>query len=197
MNKIHWGITARQGQLMVRNNEPTAKDSITIALNMQSDLLQMKEVIYGHKIEIGIRIAAGILESTVENGIPVRLMVNGLLHRQQEEIITKEFYGGEHIHELLIALAKLELEHTQNFNQFLNLYEDKITSTNLILITCFLDDEMICFIRQKQYEGIGVKVCMISCEEEYNEYEDIEIYYLLDTFQEEVTYYENLFKESV
>ena len=107
MNKVHWGITARQGQLMVRNNEATSKQSLTIILNNQLYREQLREPIKDQRLEYAIRIAAGELDKAIKSSMPVRLLANGTIGRGNESLITTEMWGKPHVHELMILLSRL------------------------------------------------------------------------------------------
>lgn len=180
MNKIHWGMTARSQEIMVRNNETTAQQSLTIILNMQTDLIQMSEVIEREKIEVGIKLIAGLLDTALEAGVPVKFMSNTLLEGEKESIETKEMWGRGHTHELYTILAKLELKQSMSFSQYLKQYVHQITSTDVVIVTCFLDEVSLNLIKEKLYEGYHIKVCLLSYEQDKVLEEIVPVYYLRD-----------------
>lgn len=184
MNKVHWGITARQGQLMVRNNEATSKQSLTIILNNQLYREQLREPIKDQRLEYAIRIAAGELDKTIKSSMPVRLLANGTIGRGNESLITTEMWGKFHVHELMILLSRLEETYTEHFDKFLAHYGTSILSTEVILITCYIEEAMISFVREKRQLGIHVKIYVLSYEADSKHYDDIQIYYLLDYLKE-------------
>lgn len=184
MNKVHWGITARQGQLMVRNNEATSKQSLTIILNNQLYREQLREPIRDERLEYAIRIAAGELDKTIKSSMPVRLLANGTVGKENESLITTEMWGKSHVHELMILLSRLKETYTEHFDKFLAHYGTSILSTEVILITCYIEEAMIRFVREKRQLGIHVKIYVLNYEADSKHYDDIQIYYLLDYLKE-------------
>lgn len=180
MNKIHWGMTARNQEIMVRNNETTANQSLTIILNMQTDLIQMNEVIDKDKIEVGIKLIAGLLDEALEAGMPVKLMSNTRLKGEKENLETKEMWGRDHIHELYRILAKLQLKQSLPFCQYLREYSHQITSTDVVIVTCFLDESSRALIKEQLYGGYHVKVCLLGYEPDKMLEDEVEVYYLKD-----------------
>lgn len=184
MNKIHWGITARQGQLMVRNNEATSKKSITILVNNQLSSEQLKEPMHDERLEYGIRVAAGELEKTLQSSTPVRLLANGGVDEGEESLVTNLMWGEAHVHELITLLAGLQDTFTEHFDKFLIHNEAIIQSTELIVITCYIDEAILEFVRRKQVDGMRSKIYLMSYEADSKSYEDVEVYYLLDYLKE-------------
>lgn len=150
MRKIHWGLTARQGELMVRNNETTSKKSPTILFNNQLYREQLKEPVRDERLEYGIRVAAGEMEKTLSDSIPVKLLINGSIDDSNESIISLEMWGKDHVHSLFTILADVKETFTEHFDKFLLHYGQEIQSTEVIIITCYIDDAMIGFARKKR-----------------------------------------------
>ncbi|WP_054742206.1 DUF58 domain-containing protein [Cellulosilyticum ruminicola] len=178
MNQIHWGMTARNQEIMVRNNETTANQSLTILLNMQTDIIQTGDVIEKEKIEVGIKLIAGLLDEALASGVPIKLMSNTTLEGQKESLETKEMWGNNHIHELYTILARLQLKQNMPFCQYLKNYSYQMTTTDLIVVTCFLDEASIALLREKVYEGYNVKICLLSYEPDRVLEESFDVYYL-------------------
>ncbi len=184
MNKIHWGITAKQGQLMVRNNEATSKKSLTLIVNNQLYSNQLKEPMHDERLEYAIRIAAGELDKTILTSTPVRLLANGAVNNSGESLATYQMWGQAHVHELFVLLASLKDTYTEHFDKFLKRYSDSIDTAEIIIVTCYIDDSILDFTRLKQNEGIRTKIYLLSYEMDSKKYEDIEVYYLLDYLKE-------------
>ena len=184
MNKIHWGITASQGRLMVRNNETTAKRSITVLLNVQIHKEQLKEPPRDSRLELAIKIAAGILEQSIKSSTPIRLIANGYVDEDKNELDSSEMWGQAHVHHLMILLARLDEIYAEPMEQFIKHTQQTITTTELILITCYIDQAILQFIREKEESGVVVSVYLMAYEADSPSYEGLEVYYMLDYLKE-------------
>lgn len=184
MNKIHWGITARQGQLMVRNNEATSKQSLTIMVNNQLTGEQLKEPMHDERLEAIIRIAAGELDRTIRTSTPVRLLANGAVYEGGESLETRMMWGQTHVHELFVLLASLQNTFTEHFDKFLEHHGASVQSTEVIVLTCYIDEAMNNFALNKKNEGIRVKIYVLAYEADSRHYDNLEVYYLLDYLKE-------------
>ncbi len=162
MNRIHWLATARQGELMVHNNEYSAGQSLSVILNMQSRPYEKDGVIDKDKIEDAIRLAAGYFDSTLRTGIPVRFLCNaGPLH-SREAVVTEEYHGREHVNELMRRLAALPLSSTENFPTFLGTTCRDINSSDIVILTCYANADIFAYATQKQAMGSSVRLIHIG-----------------------------------
>ena len=184
MNKIHWGITASQGRLMVRNNETTTKRSITVLLNMQVYENQLKEPPKDSRLELAIKVAAGLLDQSIKSSTPIRLIANGYVDEEQNELDSSEMWGQAHVHHLMILLARLKEIYAEPIWQFISHIKETITTTELIIVTCYIDLAILQLIREKEEAGIVVKVYLMAYEADCLRYEGIEVYYMLDYLKE-------------
>lgn len=185
MNRIHWAITASQGKMMVRNNEATAKNGTTILLNLQVTAEQLKEMPKDPRVELGIQIAAGELNRTLNVSTPIRLLANGFVDKEGHELVSEEMWGKSHIHDLMVLLARVQEIYSEHFDRFIMKYKNTIFTTEIIIITCYLDEGTITFIKEKEQQGIIVKVYLLAYEIPDISYEGINVYYILDYLKEE------------
>jgi hypothetical protein len=73
MNRIHWPATAKSGKLMVRKNEYTSEQNLTVILNMQTKSYEYTNVIDRRSAELGIKVAATLFDRALKEGTPVYL----------------------------------------------------------------------------------------------------------------------------
>lgn len=184
MNKIHWQLTARQGELMVRNDEATSKKSLTVIVNNQLYREQLKEAVNDERLEYVIKIAAGEIYKTIKGSVPVRLIANGKVEDEGTSLASTQMWGQAHVQELFRLLARLQTTFTEHFDKFLERYSNTICTTNIIIVTCYIDDAMIKFAHEKQQNGMEVKIYVLSYEADSIPCEDVDIYYLLDYLKE-------------
>ena len=69
-NRIHWSATAREGRIMVRNNDYTSDQNVTLILNMQTRADEGRKLVDEEDIEHGILVAATYLDAAVPLGTP-------------------------------------------------------------------------------------------------------------------------------
>lgn len=163
MNKIHWAATAKEQNLMVFNNDYTSSQSVTVLLNMQSMEVERFQVINTVTVENAIRVCAGIFDSTLVSGVPMRFMANGSVHIDAENrpIETPQYWGREFVTELFYILARLKLEATRDFVHYLNEIYQNVTTSDLILVTPYINKDIMEFAISKQDSGVRVKlVCL-------------------------------------
>jgi len=105
MHKINWKATARTGELKVNQYFDSTSQRFTIFLNVsQSEILK-----YYDLIEESIRIVRNFVETFVSQGIPVRVISNGVDKLTKKEIYIREGAGLSHIDECLKQLAKMDI----------------------------------------------------------------------------------------
>lgn len=180
MNQIHWAMSAKYNELMVRSHETTTEHTITLILNMQLTKNQLREEANDEKLELGIRLAAGELESTLSRSIPIKLMVNAPTVDNEISVISNEMWGYNHVHELFVCLAGLKNTFTLPLDHFLKEHSSMITSPYVILITSFLDNETALLIREKKQLGIHFTIYLIAYSSGREYFPDLEICYVLD-----------------
>lgn len=183
MNKIHWQATAKAGKLMVRKNEFTSQLSVTVILNTQSIEHEYDMVVFTERIEIGIKAAATILDSSLKMGMPARFATNGTVYENgREPVMTVEASGHEHYGEILKILAKLKMKNVIDFGYFLKESCCSFENTDIFLITAYIDENILEFIEDSK--GLGNKVKLIflnGYSKEVDQRVNTEIYYISDS----------------
>lgn len=185
VNKIHWFATAKAQRIMVHNNEYTSTQSLTVVLNMQSREFENFEVIDKENMENAIRVCAACFDSTIASGIPVRFVTNASVSEKREAVVTNEYWGAQHVLDLLRILAGLRLISTEVFSLFLNENFNHLVSTDIIIVSGYLSDSILEFARNKQYCGIHVKILLVADVNEEDVPEDCDIYCLAALFRNE------------
>lgn len=185
MNKIHWKMVAKQKKLMVYNNDCTSRQDLTVILNMQSYAHEQVTVINKEKIEKAIKICAGLFEDSLKLGIPIKFMCNTVLGTEETTVSTLSKWGKEPIHELFVLLSSLTLKSSDYFSKFLEAKSTEIHSTDIIIVTSFLDDDIIRFIHKKTAQNSLVKVILLDFDKHIPAYDSLNIWYLCENKEEE------------
>ncbi len=198
INRIHWNATAKEQKFMVYNNECTSRQSVTVLLNMQSRADEHHSIIERDKIENAIRCAAAVFESTMDNQTPLRFMSNGTMTEDTEhnagkfavkeenkpqDILTAEYWGEEHVLHLLRILSKLQDYSVSDFSAWLENNQDNMGSTDLVIVSCYINDEIADFARIKSANGVHVRIFLLNKAEDLPA--DLEIYDITELVEEQ------------
>lgn len=177
IKSIHWNATAKEQKIMVYNNECTSRESVTVLLNMQSREDEHHTIIERDNIENCIRCCAAVFESTLAHQTPLRLMSNGTMTEDKEhiagkfavreedkpkDILSEEYWGEEHIMRLLRTMSKLQDYSLGDFAAWAEANEDHMGTTDIVIVTNYINDAITEFARRKQYESIHVRIFMLS-----------------------------------
>lgn len=177
LNRIHWNATAKEQKMMVYNNECTSRQSLTVLLNMQSREIEHHDIMDGDYIENAIRCVAAILDSTLREQTPVRLLSNGTTTADKAhisgkfavkeedrptDIATEEYWGEEHVMSMLRIMARLQNYSVDDFGRWLRGNADRMGTTDIALVTCYISEEMAQFAREKAYEGVHVRIFLMN-----------------------------------
>jgi hypothetical protein len=162
LNRIHWKATAKQGTLMIRKNEFTAQESVRIFLNIQTFSYYHPETIDKEIIELGIKICASLIDSTLQAGFPVSIASNGFLPAASSNIFTKTLGGPVHIKNLMEILAQLTFKITCCFDVFLEEKIESIEESQVVFITTYLEESLINNIINLSKRNISVTIVFLG-----------------------------------
>lgn len=162
LNKINWLATARQNEIMVRNNDSTTQQTVAIILNMQSSEFERGMSGRQREMEFAIRVCASLFENTLESGMPFRFMANTSQENDGVDIMTGCFWGEEHVDQCLRLLSQLELKSSCYFSEYLQQMYTSLLATDIIIVTVYLSNEIIDFALDKKADGINVKIIVTT-----------------------------------
>ena len=180
MNKIHWQATAKMSKFMVKKNDFTSQLSNTVILNTQSIEHEYDMVVFTDKIELGIKAAATIFDSSLKMGMSARFASNGTVHEDgREAILTEESAGQEHYGEILKILAKLKMKNVIDFGLFLRDSCYTFENTDIFIITSYLDENILQFVETSKTSNNRVTILFLSAYSNLMEQAiNADIYYL-------------------
>lgn len=159
-NRIHWAATAKEDRIMVRNNDATSDQTVTVLLNMQTRSDEGMRLKDEEDIERGIVAAATVIAETAGRGMPTRFVANGGGERGLP-VSTASGAGEEYALELLRTLAHLQLTKSENFQTFADRLQERSRTSDIILITAYLDEHILAFARTTRDAGIHMKLLLI------------------------------------
>lgn len=163
MKNIHWNATAKLSRIMIRNMEYTTRQSITVVLNLQSRPFEQGAAIDAERMEQCIRVAAALLEQTLDGSIPVSLAINSCVGNiDKETTLTAQNFGREYVLSLLRLMAALPEGSTQDFPVFLREKAESFESTDIQIVTAYLNEEMFDFARRCTREDKRVTFFLVG-----------------------------------
>lgn len=162
INSIHWYATAESGKLMVFNNDFSTDRNATVILNMQSSETEGETVQNKNLIEKGIKLLAGLFNTLKVSGIPFKFMCNSSITENKVSVETEELSGNDFSEYLLDILARLNLRKTDYFANYLLSIKNKISSTDIIIVSCFINDEIKKIAESFEAEDKTVCFIMLS-----------------------------------
>ena len=149
MKNIHWNATAKLSRIMIRNMEYTTRQNITVVLNLQSRPFEQGEAIDADRMEHCIRVAATLLERTLEESTPVSLAINSNIDNIDKETTeTNQNFGREHVLSLMRLMAALPQGSTQDFLIYLREKGESFSTTDIQIVTAYLNEEMFDYARR-------------------------------------------------
>ena len=99
LRKVHWGTTARRGQLMVKELEDSPRDKVAVVLDTDP------AAVVGESFDVQVRAAGSLLLAHVRRGRRALLVING---RQREQLGVRSPEGDWHAALDLLAAADPE-----------------------------------------------------------------------------------------
>lgn len=175
LKNVHWYATAREGELMVFEHEATLQQSLTLIINMQSRTKMFSKGENPEALRQSIRIAATAIDQTLKTGLPVKLMANAAALPEAEEDETEAgrprplhtdtaLQGGrEHVMQLLRTMARLPLYPAQPANEYFEyLLKQNLRTTDIILVTHYIDDYVTRFAERINAQGTVLKIALLG-----------------------------------
>lgn len=150
MNRIHWNSTARQGKLMVFNNEFSTLNRVLIMINMQKSGEGEPRPPAIADTETMIKAAAFLLETFSKRRISVSFATNG-----SEKILINGGAEEEDYLGILRTLAEIENVCDTDFGYFFeHINFEEIT--DIMIITPYADGQMMTLAERERIKGRNV-----------------------------------------
>ncbi len=150
MNRVHWGSTARQGRLMVFNNDFSTTNRAVVLMNMQKAPEGDPRPTMIADTETMIKAAAFLMDMYSERRISVSFGTNGSGGMLIEGGTAEEDYI-----KILRATAEIENTCDIHFSDFVDRIDfDEIT--DIIIITAYIDERMLIFADNEKRMGRNV-----------------------------------------
>lgn len=181
MNRINWKATARVNHLQVNKREFTSDHYLMIYLNFDRHHDKWETDQYEARIEKGISYAATLANEALSNGVEVGFGCNSYLvdqflkiDRIKDSVRIEPENGHQQLNYLLETMAKLAIDQSQSFNQFLQEdIENSRENTDILMITAVLTKEVEEKISKIKSLGNSVELFWLDMEEHSEEGERV------------------------
>ncbi|HAO69918.1 MAG TPA: hypothetical protein DCR31_07600 [Ruminococcaceae bacterium] len=158
MNRIHWNATAREGKLMVFENQYTSRNNLSVLLNVQQRPGKAGSMDGDDDLENCIRFCAYLFGAAAKEDIPFRFLCNGADSGTRQPVCTAESWGTAFALEQSRTLARLMVDNAKKIDLFLQEDAAFLSSAQLVLVSTYLDENLKAFAREKARYGASVTV---------------------------------------
>ncbi|MDD3192745.1 MAG: DUF58 domain-containing protein [Oscillospiraceae bacterium] len=158
MNRIHWTATAREGKLMVFQNQYTSRKNLAILLNAQPRPGHSTRMDGDSDFEDCVRFCAYLFGVAAKEDVPFRFLCNGADCATHLPVRTGESWGEAFALEQTRTLARLQADNAQKLPLFLQEGASALSCTELILVSTYVDDAIQSFAREASRAGVSVSV---------------------------------------
>lgn len=157
LKKIHWKLSAKLNELMVKNFEGTSKTNCVIFLDLKKNKFSYEQnLILEDKL---IESTVAIVNYCLCNWIPVDLVYN---YKGFNDISAKNSMEFDKIYEVLSCVY---FDQDINLKDLLNIYtRDNVQKIDLLIFTCNLDYELYDEICKTKALGFNVNLIYVSPE---------------------------------
>lgn len=158
MNRIHWNATAREGKLMVFENQYTSRNNLSVLLNVQQRPGKAGSMDGDDDLENCIRFCAYLFGAAAKEDLPFRFLCNGADSGTRQPVCTAESWGTAFALEQSRTLARLMVDSAKKIDLFLQEDAAFLSSAQLVLVSTYLDENLKAFAREKARYGASVTV---------------------------------------
>ncbi|WP_407270981.1 DUF58 domain-containing protein [Radiobacillus sp. PE A8.2] len=172
LNTINWKATARAGNFQVNQKGHTSDHQLLIYVNFdQTDDIWLP-IADQELVEQGLSYAASIANFALAKGISTGFGSNsylvepfGKFQRIQPSTRTASNFGNNQLTYILDTMAKLKMDRSMSFEQFLQ--EDlnrNLTNTDIIIITSMTTQKMEARIQELKANGNAVEMVWVHAD---------------------------------
>ncbi len=162
---IHWRMTARRGELQVKQYDPTMDHQWMLFVNVAT-FEQTWQGVEPEKLERVISLAASIANFAAEQKIAVGLIANGTWPDADQRLKILPSRDPNHLRHILEALAAITSFVTTPIETLLRAESPKLAwGATLVMITAIVTEPMLAEMARMQ--KVGRRLALISLDEEW------------------------------
>ena len=143
---VHWGATARTGQLQVKQRDFTVSPRVLLILNCQysQSLFGLMEPEQQELVEHGVNLCATLASWCVRNGIDVGFLTNGENKlRQDEQVYVAPRCSDAQLDLILETMALLNIKMKLDLHTLLDRQiEAAVTDMDILIVSAYWNEEL-------------------------------------------------------
>lgn len=142
---VHWGATARTGQLQVKQRDYTVSPRALLVMNCQisEGLVGGMEPSQVALLENGVRICAALAAWCVGNGIDVGFLTNGASKLDDSALSIEPRCADAHLERILEALALLVIKMKLDMHTLLDRQiAAAVSDMDILVVSAYWSDEL-------------------------------------------------------
>jgi hypothetical protein len=157
LKRIHWKLTAKSGEIMVKKYQSTSETSTLMLLDLQRNAYSTGEnIILEDKV---IESIVSVLYFCLHNWIPVNLVF------YSGKLISLEARNHLMFNEIFEVMAKVKFNENVSVKDLLEIYSNSLlTKTNILIFTSNLNYELYNEIYKTSNSGYDVSIIYTSSE---------------------------------
>ena len=171
LKKIHWGLTAKNREVMVRQNDFTSEMKLCIALNIQPSPKIFGNIVDKNIAETGIKVAATLIDQATQVNAPVNFLCNSIRRGSRNQMEVIDYGSGKkHFATIMENMAQLLIDNSRTLEELVEYIHANITDSAVVIVTHYINYDILA--SAGRLTGKGNKVQFIILDEE-SKYSDI------------------------
>ena len=168
--KIHWGLTARNMEIMVRQNDYTSEMKLCIALNIQPSPKLFNNVIDKKIAETGIKVAATLVDHATQVNAPVCFLCNSIRRESRNEIEIIDYgKGKKHFSHIMENMAQLLINNSRTLMELIEYAYANINDSEIVFITHYVSYDALIAAGRLTGKGNKIQFIIMDKEGKYSE----------------------------
>jgi len=169
LRTVHWGATARTGQLQVKQFDTTADPRALVVLNVQTTEEQWGELMEYEQniIEYGIRMAATLAVRALNCGVDAGFASNACYQGEKGQgncIYIPAKRDANQAQTIFAAMARLQIYRELTFAHFLDDLANSVTGADIAILSCYTSPMMEASMNRLRANGNTVTMISINKE---------------------------------
>lgn len=158
LKKIHWKLSVKMNEIMVRNYQSTSQTSVTVFIDLKRNRFSPEQnIIVEDKL---IEAAVAVIQYCLSNWIHTNIVY------YQEEVVSVEAKNPTEFDSIYSLLSVVGFKSEIDIKDIIDIYiNDSIAKTNLVLFTGNVDDELYEELYKTRLLGYEASLVYLSPEQ--------------------------------